>query len=536
MKELFRSLFERLAAASTTQKAVASTVLVAAIAVAGISSWLSSQPHWEVLVSELDDREFSRVGEALATSGVRWRSSQPPRPFVVYVDAAERTTALNAIMGSGALAGNERGILNSGGGLGSVFLYSKEREQLTRKKEWQDMETMLEYQSFIREARVRTSRHGTDLLDRGGEPSASVTLVLERGSSLSRAQGRTVADLVRQGLGISPENLIVSDHSGETLYNGSDEMDGTRSAEEWNERALDEDRRLAEEANQLLDEILGPGLARVTVRSEWNLDHSVQLTDSSDPKLRAVTQESKRTTQTPIFPNGGFNSGAGTSANVNTNSAFGVDSQGVVDLTTARPSNAEPALGKTSEETASYVPTRTFSETIRKAPKRMRMSVSLWMDDSLAKKRESLEQTVRAAVGFDPGRADQFESALVAFAQADELEGEEGEGGETTEESTDPAGNPMLELLLTRGVEAVAALFFLIVLAVSLKRAKAASLPEVTLQASEASEESAAAEASAPEEPIDPEMVALERVRRLVEEEPDKVGALLTAWARGDEV
>ena len=284
MKELLRSLFERLTAASATQKAVASTVLVAAIAIAGVSSWLSSQPHWEVLVSELDDREFSRVGEALATSGVRWRSSQPPRPFVVYVDAAERTTALNAIMSAGALAGSERGILSSSGGLGSVFLYSKEREQLTRKKEWQDMETMLEFQSFIREARVRTSRHGIDLLERGGEHSASVTLVLEHGSSLTRAQGRTVADLVRQGLGISPEYLIVSDQTGETLYNGADEMDGTRSAEEWNERALDEDRRLAEEANQLLDEILGPGLARVTVRSEWDLDHSVRLTDSSDPK------------------------------------------------------------------------------------------------------------------------------------------------------------------------------------------------------------------------------------------------------------
>ena len=533
MKDLFRSLFERLAAASATQKAIASTVLVAAVAVVGIGSWLSSQPHWEVLVSDLDDRDFARVGEALAGSGVKWRSSQPPRPFVVYVDAADRATALNAVMSAGALAGSERGILTgSSGGMGSVFLYSKEREQLTRKKEWQDMETMLEFQDFIREARVRTSRHNTDLLDRGGESSASVTLILERGSSLSRSQGRTVADLVRQGLGIAPQNLVVSDQSGRMLYNGADEVNGTRSVDEWNERAQADDRRLTEQANDLLNEILGPGLARVTVLSEWDLDQTVQLVDSSDPKQRAVTQETKRTTQTPVFPSPAFGTGAGTSSNDATASEFGVDNQGVVDHTTQRPANTEPALGRTSEETASYVPTRTFSETVRKAPKRVRMSVSLWLDNSLSSERQALEQTVRAAVGFDPNRFDQFESALVTFAQLEEADDEEGAQSEVPEE---PASNPIIELLLTRGVEAVAALFFLIVLAVSLKRSKSMLAAQTVVPVQPDSAEVAAAVEAAAEPELDPEMIALERVRRLVEEEPDKVGALLTAWARGDE-
>lgn len=533
MKDLLQSLFLRLSAASSGQKVVAVTFVLAAIAAAGIGSWLSSRPHWEVLVSELDDREFARVGEALAESGVRWRSSQPPRPFVVYVDASQRTEGLNAIMVSGALAGSERGILTGTTGMGSVFLYSKEREQLTRKKDWQDMETMLEFQEFIREARVRTSLHDVDLLGRGGQASASVTLILERGRTLTRAQGKTVADLVRQGLGISPENLIVSDQSGKTLYDGAEQANGNGSGGEWLDRAEEEDRQLAEEANRLLDEILGTGLARVTVRSEWDLDHSVQLVEGNDPKQRAVTQESKRTSQTPVFPSPGGGGAAGTSSNVNTSSEFGTDSLGVVDLSTPRPASIEPALGKTTEEMASYSPTRTFSETIRRAPKRVRMSVSLWLDESLAKRRDSLEQTVRATVGFDPNRSDQFESALVPFAKPEAAEGEEG-----AEEA--PAGpSPMVELLLTRGVEAVAALFFLIVLALSLKRSKAAQVAvEVPTPATEAGGEGAEAAAAAAEEAeveIDPELLALERVRRLVEEEPDKVGALLTAWARGDE-
>jgi hypothetical protein len=34
---------------------------------------------------------------------------------------------------------------------------------------------------------------------------------------------------------------------------------------------------------------------------------------------------------------------------------------------------------------------------------------------------------------------------------------------------------------------------------------------------------------------VDPELLALEKVKSLLEKEPEKVGELLTAWARGEE-
>ncbi len=529
MKELLLNIGSRMVAASATQKAIAAVVLIAALAIGGVGSWLARQPHWEVLVSELDDREYARVGEALASSGVRWRSSQPPRPFVVYVASKDRPTALNAIMQSGAMSGSDGGILTSGSsGMGSVFLYSKEREQLTRKKEWQDMEAMLEFQDFIREARVRTSVQGTDLLGRGGEPTASVTLVLQNDSDLSRTQKLTIANLVRLGLGVAPENLVVSDQNGSSLFDGEEETNGSRNGEEWVERAEEEDRRLTEDANQLLEEILGPGMARVMVRSEWDLDQSKQLIDSTDPKERSLTSESKRTSTTPYYGPPSFGGASGSSGNLNTASEFGVDNQGVVDLTRPTVAAPQPTMGKTSEESAIYAPTRTLSETVRKAPKRVRMSVSLWLDESLADKRETLEQTVRAAVAFDPSRPDQFESALVPFAKSEGV-------SEPIEETETIAPNPILELLLTRGVEAVAALFFLIVLALSLRKSKRSFEEGAFELEPRGSNGESAARSEEPEPEIDPELLALERVRKLVDEEPDKVGALLTAWARGDE-
>ena len=535
MRQLLTNLFARLGAASATQKAIAGIVVVLAIAAVGVGGWLSSRPHWEVLLSELSDKEFARVGEALSSSGVRWHASQPPRPFVVYVARADRGAALNAIMQAGALDGSGGGILtSSSGGVGSVFLYSKEREQLTRKKEWEDMEAMLEFQDFIREARVRTSIAEPDRLGRDGVRTASVTLVLAGASGLSRSQERTVADLVRLGLGVEAGHLVVSDQTGHTLFNGEAEADGSRAADEWMERAKEEDERLAEEANRTLEEILGPGLARVTVRSDWDLDQIVELTDRADPKQKAALTETKRTTQTPHYGPPSIGGPGGTSANVATGSEFGVDSAGVIDLTSRRSSAPEPTMGKTSEESATYAPTRTLAETVRSAPERLRMSVSLWLDESLAGQRSVLEQAVRAAVGFDERRNDQFESALVPFAKPEE----------GAEEIAPPEEgvSPMLELLLTRGVEAVAALFFLVVLMLSLRKGKqgrAAESAELEPRAGRSgagTDGEAARETGGETEPeVDPELVALERVRKLVDEEPEKVGELLSAWARGED-
>lgn len=521
--ELLAPLFKKLQGASLFAKLAGAAVALLLAAVLGTGMYLSSAPDWEVLTSELDDAQFARVGEALAGADVRWRASAPPRPFVVYVDRRDRAKAFNAVMLAGALRDVERGILTeSGAGMGSVFLYSKEREQLTKKREWQDMEAMLAYQDFIAEARVRTSSPGRDRLGRELPATASVTLVLERGQELTRSQARTVADLIRLGLGIEAQNLVLSDQNGKRLFDGSDIDSGRRQAEEWAEQADAEDQRLAREANEVLAEILGPGLARVTVRSDWDLDQTTTLADQADAKARAVVSETKKNTQTPVFGPSSVGGAAGTPSNITDPNEFGVDDQAVIDLTRSTSVPGEPAIGKTSEEQRTYAPGRVVSETVRRAPQRRRMSVSLWLDESLAAKRATLETAVKATVGFDPKRQDQFESALVPFSK------QPAEAGEPQ-----PPAEPLpvwLELLLSRGVELLAALAFVAVLFSTLRRSKQASKAVL----SPAPPPAPAGTAEEPQ-PIDPELLALEKVKTLLEKEPEKVGELLTAWARGEE-
>jgi flagellar biosynthesis/type III secretory pathway M-ring protein FliF/YscJ len=522
--ELLAPLFQKLKSASLFAKLAGAAVALLLAAVLGAGLYLSSTPDWEVLTSELDDAQFARVGEALAGADVRWRASAPPRPFVVYVDRQDRAKAFNAVMLAGALRDVERGILTeSGSGMGSVFLYSKEREQLTKKREWQDMEAMLAYQDFIAEARVRTSSPGRDRLGRELPATASVTLVLERGQELSRSQARTVADLIRLGLGIEAQNLVLSDQNGKSLFDGSDLDSGRRQAEEWAEQAEDEDQRLARQANEVLGEILGPGLARVTVRSDWDLDQTTTLADQADAKARAVVSETKKNTQTPVFGPSGVGGAAGTPSNITDPNEFGVDDQAVIDLSrNSSVSGGEPAIGKTSEEQRTYAPGRVVSETVRRAPQRRRMSVSLWLDESLAAKRATLETAVKATVGFDPARQDQFESALVPFSK---------ETAEGSEPAAPVEPTPVwLELLLSHGVELLAALAFVAVLLSTLRRSRPASQAVLTPQAP-----APAADGQEAPQTVDPELLALEKVKSLLEKEPEKVGELLTAWARGEE-
>jgi flagellar biosynthesis/type III secretory pathway M-ring protein FliF/YscJ len=526
--ELLAPLLAKLQNASLFAKLATAAVAVLLVGLLGTGFFLAKQPDWEVLTAELDDSQFARVGEALAGAEVRWRASSPPRPFVVYVDRKDRAKAFNAIMLAGALRDAERGILTeNASGMGSVFMYSKEREQLTKKREWQDMESMLAYQDFIREARVRTSSPGRDRLGRELPASASVTLILERGQELTRAQARTVADLIRLGLGIEPQNLVVSDQSGKSLFDGSDVENGRREAEEWAEQAEEEDRRLEQRANQVLSEILGPGLARVTVRSDWDLAQSTTLADQTDSQGKTLLSESKKTAQTPVFGPAQTGGAAGTASNLADPNEFGVDDQSIIDVTAPGGSNvvlSEPAIGKTSEEQRTYAPGRVVSETVRRAPERRRMSVSLWLDESLTQKRATLETAVKATVGFDPKRDDQFESALVPFSKVDD------QAASGAADPADKAPAPWLELLLTRGVELLSAAVFLIVLVSTLRRSKRSQKDLLAPKAPPGG-----APEIKEETPVDPELLALEKVRSLLEKEPEKVGELLTAWARGEE-
>ena len=520
MNELLKTLAEKLEKASFGSKAVAGLVAVAAVFAISMAAVAARRPHYELAFSGLSDHEVARVNKALAEAGIAFETSQPPTPFSVYVDRSMRSEAYSAVYGAGALDKPLKGILSESG-MSSVFQGAEERLQTVRKREWQEMEGMLEALDFVVSARVRTSAPGTSM---GGTmrpgfsrdpqgPGASVTLRLAGTGMLTQQQSQTVAQLVSRGLGIPTERLVIADQDGNQLYDGTPDEGLERKVADLLAHRDEHDRAAMAAANRVLEGILGPNKVQITVRSDWDFDQSTVRTQSPSGKGSLVS-ERKNSTETPIVTNTSAGGITGIDANVATNNGGTPNAGGSKE--------AEPLISKTSEEDKQYQPTIMTEERVRFMPSLTRLSVAVFLDESLDEGlAPQLEQAIKAAVGFVDER-DAFRSVRVPFASAEEAEEAADEEAPAEEAPSEP--NPMLEMLLERGVEVVVSLVFILLLLKSLKGG------------GKQAETEAAQVAAGAEEEIDPELLARAKVEELLKADPEQVGSILSSWANQETV
>ena len=156
MNDLLQNFGDQLKGSSGGTKIIAVIVCLAMVVIIGGAAVVMNGPDFQLTFSGLSDHDFPKVTKALADSGVPFRTSQPPAPFSVFVDADDRTAAYGAVYGAGALDKPLRGIMAEGG-MSSVFASSEERKQGVRKREWGEIEKMLEDLEFVHAATVRTS-------------------------------------------------------------------------------------------------------------------------------------------------------------------------------------------------------------------------------------------------------------------------------------------------------------------------------------------------------------------------------------------
>src|SRR5262245_578490 len=415
-----------------------------------------------------------------------------------------------AAYGAGALDKPLEGIL-SDEGAASVFHSAEERAQGVRKREWQEMEKMLEELDFVAGALVRTSVTSSSPLagDRGPKPSASVTLRVAGAADLTREQAATVAKLVSRGLGVAKEDLVISDQSGRSLYDGRESSGQDHEVTDLLAHQGAYDRSLALEANTVLEQILGPNKARVHVSSEWDFTRSTLHEES--PVKSLVLMESKKTSEKPVGSSGGV---VGVSANT-------LDP----DLPSATPVGSQPAsaplLEKTDEQKKEYQPSVTREEVVRFVPVMKRLSVALFLDQSVGEDHSKLEEAIKAAVGFDEERGDTFSSVMLPFATAGDPVPVALAAGVAAPSETS-SSNPLLDTPLRHLVEVASALLFLVLLWRTLRGSKKA--------------QASAAQTSTAATSVDAELLARAQVDELLKSDPAKVGEVLSRWAREEPV
>lgn len=516
MFDELRTLLERLRGASPMAKAVAALAGLAVVAAVAVAGRFASQPHFRLLYSQLDDAQSASVQKALAEAGVRFEVSQPPAPFVIHVEEREYYEAQNAVARSGALERMPAGIRNTDGGAASVFLSAGERRQSVMKREWQEMERQLEALEFVARAVVTTSVPDPSPLADPTAMTASVMLELRGGSTLTREQARTITTLVRFRFNIPADNLVVSDHNGNSLYDptAGDSADAPRNVLA---HAAEYDRELADKANRALALAFGSDRAHVTLTSEWDFDQSTTIQEDVDPSQRAAISEESSKTETPRGGGASPSAGAvGTGANLPAD-GFGIENAA---FAAGGPSGSgSDPVATTKDEKKRFVAGRSTTHRVHSTPTLRRLSVSLFLDQSLAERKSELEEVVKAAVGFESeARRDVLRSIVTPLAETRAADAESSAG-----QPAEPSGpSPMVELLLERGVEIVAAIGFLFLLVRSLRSARAApaSAPAGTVEVDG--------------EPIDPERLAAARVEELVRSDPARVSEILARWARDE--
>lgn len=537
MKDYLYALLDQWKAASGATRGI---VVLAASAVIALILWISGhagEPHFKLLYSNQDEQHAAAIQRALAGGGVRYQASQPPGPYSIWVEDAQYYQAQNLVALSGALASSPTGIPTSENGAAQVFLSASERAQHVMKREWQELEKQLQELDFVQRARVSTSTPDSSPLRKSAPPTVAVTLALAGNGDLSRAQAETVAKLVRFRFNVPPENVVISDQFGRSLYDGANAGELGGAAATLLEHRSRFENELTSRTNAVLDRIFGPGMAYVVLSSDWRYEERERVKEAYDPKNLVTLEKTETKSSTPA----GSASGSGGGVTDIDIASPGAPSAPSTASNAAPP--ATPAEAKTSETRTTSAAGKETELLRTSTPTLTRMTVSLFVDESLkgkfaaVEKLTELQGVVKNAVGFDE-RRDAFSSMFTPFASVQR--DEKGEIVPPPQPEVESAPSPMIELVLQRGVEIAAALVFLFVLLKALKstpRAASASKPGggAYLASASGGVETIEAPVIDQNDPKYLEALAKRQIEELVKTEPEKVGSMLSRWISDQE-
>lgn len=516
MKPDPRNLLQQLSVAPLQTKLAAAVCTLAIVAALSIGGWVAAQPHFVKLYANLGDAERVAVEKALAEAQLSYRVSDFPGPFVVYVDESRFDDAQIAVALAGALAQAPRGIDAGQAGTAAIFMSSSERAQSMQKREWQECEHLLEQLDFVAGATVTTSMPESSPLKPKKPVMVSVALELRSDSALSPERAENVATLVRFRFGVPAENVVISDQSGNLLYDPATSDVEDKRVRDLFEHAARYDRELAAKANSLIDASFGTRKARVTVTSQWNHDQSTIVDEKIDPDPVLLSRE-KQKTSTPQGTPAEVGGPAGVASNVA--NEFG---NGNAALGAAAPKKPSEAVATTEDEKLTYDASRSRTQTVRSAPTLERLSVSLVLDESLAAKQSEIRALVEAAVGFDALRNDALGMSTTTFAVDAPRPLANDSGTPSSANGTQSAPAVPSRWWIERGIEIVAGLGFVVLLVWSLRPSRAAKISAETA----ADDELAAGPVA-----IDPEQLARAHIEELIKSDPRRVGEILSRWA-----
>ena len=359
-------------------------------------SWITT-PTQAPLFSNLASSDASAIVDELTASGAAYTLADGGQTIMVDKD---QVYALRLQMsGKGLPAGKDTGyaLLDQTGITTSEF-----QQQVTYQRALEgELSNTLEALKGVNQAVVHVALPKDEVfVTDQKKPTASVLLDLAPGTTLTGEQIQAVTNLVSSSVqGMDPEQVTVTDSTGHVLSApGTGISAGAGDARSQVEQEYE--ARLAANAQQILDTVVGPNHSKVSVRADVDLNKKQSTSETytytnGTPPLSSSTSSEKYTgTGAPVggvlgpenMPNASSTTG-GTSSYDKTSTT----DNNAVDKTTTTIDGAPGALN--------------------------RLTVSVVVDNAVAGSlnQNQIQSLVGNAVGLDTARGDAITVASMPF-------------------------------------------------------------------------------------------------------------------------
>ena len=359
--------------------------------------WITA-PTQAPLFSNLASSDASAIVDQLNAGGVAYSLADGGQ--TIMVDKNQVYDLRLQMSGKGLPSGQDTGyaLLDKQGITTSEF-----QQQVTYQRALEgELSNTLEALKGVNQAVVHVALPKDQVfVTEQKKPTASVLLDLQPGTNLSGEQIQAVTNLVSSSVqDMDPDQVTVTDSTGHVLSApGTGITAGAGDARSQVEQEYE--ARLAANAQQILDTVVGPNHSKVSVRADVDLNqrHSTSETytyPNNAPPLSSSTDTEKYTgSGTPVggvlgpenMPDAASNAGGGTSS-----------------------------YDKTSTTDNNAVDKKT--ETVEAAPGALnRLTVSVVMDQAVAGSlnQNQIQSLVGNAVGLDTARGDAITVASMPF-------------------------------------------------------------------------------------------------------------------------
>ena len=273
-----------------------------------------------------------------------------------------------------------------------------------------EIERILRSYPGIAKARVLISQDRESWKTNEKDGTASVSVTLRPGMQIGATDVAAIQACVANSWhSLRPDNVAVM-ANGKKLTRETNENDKSFAAANHQLSTQSElEDGLRKRAQDALDHAQGPGKTHVTVSAALNFDSLIEKSETLDPERKSPRKVEQKDTNR-ISGDQGASGAAGVASNVPNDSAER-------PIVPKSESNTETDNSVTTE----YDQSKTSLVHEKKGFEITRLSVALFVDKSLRDRLPELEKVVKAAVGFDDKRKDQFSgSAESDFAKPPE--------------------------------------------------------------------------------------------------------------------